>query len=262
MVVENHSFVFHYVVRRGAKQKPEPLGVSLVFENDAPSGLCYCHVGEIQNNGVVFRKNGRLQKLPEVANQQLQAYDRLLSVNGRRDYKGMSSELHCARTLHLHVLREEGYQQQQPEKSNPSLIPGGSHMMISQQQRETINSERAPGSETDLVNAKDDGDEVPQQLTVGSDATAGAVVVEVGVEAGVFDVGGRFVVVTEYSGDDLEPEHGYISLSLGEFVEVHPGSRQQGDKNNRYREYVYGTKADGLQEWGWLPAAVIRTDYT
>ena len=185
MIVENHSFVFQYVVRRGAEQKPEPLGVSLVFGTDAPSGLCYCQVGEIQNNGEVSRKNGRIQKLPEVANQQLQAYDHLLSVNGRRDYEGMSSELHCARTLHLHVLR---------------------------------------------------------------------------MEATVFDVGGRFVVVIEYSGDDLEPENGYISLSPGEFVKVLPGSRQQGDENNSYREYVYGGKADGLQ--GWLPTAVIRTEYT
>ena len=185
MVVENHSFVFHYVVRRGVEQKRETLGFTLVFENDDPYGLCYCHVGEIHDNGVVINKNGRLQKLPEVANQQLQAYDLLLSVNGRRDYEGMSSELHCARTLHLHVLR---------------------------------------------------------------------------MEATVFDVGGRFVVVIEYSGDDLEPEDGYISLSPGEFVKVRPGSRQQGDENNCYREYVYGGKADGLQ--GWLPTAVIRTEYT
>ena len=235
---------FQFVVQRGAEQKPKPLGVLLEFERDASSGLCYCHVREIQNNGAVFCKNGTLQNLPEVANQQLQANDRLLSVNGQRDYMGMRSELQYASTLHLHVLRGEDYRQQQPEESNPSLIPEGSDMMISQQQRETINSERAPGSEIDLVIPKDDDDEVPQQLTVGSDATVGVVVVE---------------VVTEYSGDDLEPEHGYMSLSLGEFVEVHPGSRQQGDKNNRYREYVYGRKAYGLQEWGWLPTAVIRT---
>ena len=247
MVVENHSFVFQFVVRRGAEQKPKPLGVSLAFKNDAPSGLWYCHVSEIQNNGAVFCKNGRLQKLPEVANQQLQASDRLLSVNGRRDYEGMRSELHCACILHLHVLREEGYRQQQPEKSNPSLIPEGTDMMISQQQRETINSERAPGSEIDLVIPKDDDDEVPQQLTVGSNATVNVVV---------------FKVVTKYSGDDLEPERGYLSLSPGEFVEVYPTSLQSGDKNNKYQEYVYGRKASGLQEWGWLPIDVIRTKYT
>ena len=233
---------FQFVVQRDAEQKSKPLGVVLEFERDASSGLCYCHVREIRNNGAVFCKNGTLQNLPEVANQQLQANDRLLSVNGQRDYKGMRSELHYACTLHLHVLREEGYRQQQPEKSNPSLIPGGSHMMISQQQRETINSERAPGSEIDLVIPKDD-DEVPQQLTVGSNATVDVVVVE---------------VVTEYSGDDLEPERGYLSLSPGEFVEVYPSSLQQGEKNNRYRECVYGRKAYGLQEWGWLPTDVIR----
>ena len=221
------QFQFQFVVQRDAEQKSKPLGVVLEFERDASSGLCYCHVREIRNNGAVFCKNGTLQNLPEVANQQLQAEDRLLSVNGQRDYMGMSSELHYASTLHLHVLRGEDYRQQQPEESNPSLIPKGSHTMIPQQQWETINLKRAPGSERN---------------------TAVNVVV--------------VTVVTEYSGDDLEPEHGYISLSLGEFVEVYPRSLQQGDKNNRYREYVYGRKASGLQEWGWLPTAVIRTKYT
>ena len=218
---------FQFVVQRGAEQKSKPLGVLLEFERDASSGLCYCHVREIQNNGAVFCKNGTLQNLPEVANQQLQANDRLLSVNGQRDYKGMRSELHYACTLHLHVLRGEDYRQQQPEESNPSLIPEGSDMMISQQQWETINLERAPGSERN--------------------AAVNVVVVE---------------VVTEYSGDDLEPEHGYMSLSPGDLVEVDFKSLQPGDKNNRYQEYVYGRKASGLQEWGWLPTDVIRTKYT
>ena len=215
---------FQFVVQRGAEQKSKPLGVLLEFERDASSGLCYCHVREIRNNGAVFCKNGTLQNLPEVANQQLQANDRLLSVNGQRDYMGMSSELRYASTLHLHVLRGEDYRQQQPEERNPSLIPKGSHTMIPQQQWETINLERAPGSERN--------------------AAVNVVVVE---------------VVTEYSGDDLEPEYGYMSLSPGDLVEVDFKSLQPGDKNNRYQEYVYGRKASGLQEWGWLPTAIIRT---
>ena len=184
-------------------------------------------MSEIQNNGAVFYKNGTLQNLPEVANQQLQADDRLLSVNGQRDYMGMSSELRYASTLHLHVLRGEDYRQQQPEESNPSLIPEGSHTMISQQQWETINLKRAPGSERN--------------------AAVNVVVV---------------TVVTEYSGDDLEPQHGYMSLSPDDLVEVDLKSSQPGDKNNRYPEYVYGRKASGLEEWGWLPTAIIRTNCT
>ena len=69
-------------------------------------------------------------------------------------------------------------------------------------------------------------------------------------------------VVTEYSGDDLEPQHGYMSLSPDDLVEVYLKSSQPGDKNNRYPEYVYGRKASGLEEWGWLPTAIIRTNCT
>ena len=221
------QFQFQFVVQRDAEQKSKSLGLVLEFERDASSDLCYCHVREIRNNGAVFCKNGTLQNLPEVANQQLQANDRLLSVNGQRDYKGMSSELQYASTLHLHVLRGEDYRQQQPEERNPSLIPKGSHTMIPQQQWETINLKRAPGSERN---------------------TAVNVVV--------------VTVVTEYSGDDLEPQNGYLSLLPDDLVEVYLNSSQPGDKNNRYPEYVYGRKGTGVEEWGWLPTAIIRTNCT
>ena len=221
------QFQFQFVVQRDAEQRSKSLGLVLEFEKGTSSGLCYCHVREIRNNGAVFCKNGTLQNLPEVANQQLQAEDRLLSVNGQRDYMGMSSELRYASTLHLHVLRGEDYRQQQPEESNPSLIPKGSHTMIPQQQWETINLKRAPGSERN--------------------AAVNVDVVE---------------VETDYPGDDLEPEYGYMSLSPGDLVEVYFESSQPGDKNNRYQEYVYGRKASGLQEWGWLPTAIIRTKCT
>ena len=217
------QLLFQFEVRRDAEQKPKPLGVLLEFERDASSGLCYCHVREIQNNGAVFCRNGTLQNLPEVANQQLQVNDRLLSVNGQCDYEGIRSQLHYACTLHLHVLRGEDYGQQQPEESNLSLNPEGSDMMISQQQWKTINLKRAPGSERN--------------------AAVNVDVVE---------------VETDYPGDDLEPEYGYMSLSRGDLVEVYFKSLQPGDKNNKYQEYVYGRKASCLQECGWLPTAIIR----
>ena len=46
------------------------------------------------------------------------------------------------------------------------------------------------------------------------------------------DAGGCFQVTTDYAAH-MEPQHGYLPLSKGEFVNVQRGTRMPGEAGNR-----------------------------
>ena len=70
---------------------------------------------------------------------------------------------------------------------------------------------------------------------------------------------GLFRVVRDYDGREVQG--GYLPVTTGDVVDIHPGSTSPGDTTNRHEHYVFGWLVDSTAKrlrGGWLPLNAIR----